>query len=441
MGAYKSSVFNFYEAKDCNGQVMIASLSTLVVSWFYPQYARKLLTPGTIFQKDDEYAQEMLQAGFIVPEEKDEYGEMQKQLERFMNNQKDLYYVVAPSLQCQFRCRYCFQSGYGGGRMINDEECDRIANFMVRDMQSRPSLRNMYVSWFGGEPMLAFQQIKRITIPVKAFADANGIHYHSSIITNGLLYTRNRAEWLHKEGGLALTQITLDGMPDYYAFVKGTAEENFYTVTDNICDTYDLSHMSIRLNVTKENISQIEPLVRYLDDTRQLNQKVHIYLAPVQPIQKSCMGGNGIYQQTDFIKACCEIQRRLAVDGMKVRIQGSLPQPKSAYCGAYRKSFQCIGPDMNRYPCEHFIGRPEYAIGSIENGPDPDSSILKSFYQTRLTRCRTCRFVALCQGGCESNRTLEHNDVDCTRMDQIVRRQIANMLAANHITTLHGVTL
>jgi radical SAM protein with 4Fe4S-binding SPASM domain len=67
-----------------------------------------------------------------------------------------------------------------------------------------------------------------------------------------------------------------------------------------------------------------------------------------------------------------------------------------------------IDPKGNVYPCQ-FARSPEFLVGTIRNLPfsrlwtDPENDVLTGFREkTRhLTgKCRDCRYLALCGGGC-----------------------------------------
>ena len=111
--------------------------------------------------------------------------------------------------------------------------------------------------------------------------------------------------------------------------------------------------------------------------------------------------------------------------------QKNIPTLKPAYCGAMKRIFCCIGPDLLLYRCEHYIGRKEYAIGNVRDGYNEENELDKKFLSDLPIKCRSCKFLIICQGGCQANRLLDNIEPECEYMERSVRWQIENLLKGN----------
>ncbi|MBI4860274.1 MAG: hypothetical protein HY815_08425, partial [Candidatus Riflebacteria bacterium] len=67
--------------------------------------------------------------------------------------------TVVPTLACNFRCRYCYElPRLRPGRMSREVEA-ALVGFVER----HGPLRDMTVHWYGGEPLLCLDTIRRLT--------------------------------------------------------------------------------------------------------------------------------------------------------------------------------------------------------------------------------------------------------------------------------------
>ncbi|MDR0659938.1 MAG: 4Fe-4S cluster-binding domain-containing protein [Prevotellaceae bacterium] len=93
--------------------------------------------------------------------------------------------TVVPTQACNFKCTYCYESSRPNNYM-NKEVADKLVKY-IASMSDR--LDFLQISWYGGEPLLAINQIVSLT---KEFEKLNIKSYMASIVTNGyLLNNRN----------------------------------------------------------------------------------------------------------------------------------------------------------------------------------------------------------------------------------------------------------
>lgn len=70
---------------------------------------------------------------------------------------------------------------------------DRTENGII-DYIKKTKARNLFVTWFGGEPLLAFDRIRSLS---EKIFDLD-INYHSGMITNGYLLSEDIINDLEK---------------------------------------------------------------------------------------------------------------------------------------------------------------------------------------------------------------------------------------------------
>ena len=92
------------------------------------------------------------------------------------NNNEGLILTINPTLACNFACSYCFEKQHQNIFMS-----DAIENKIVNFISQHENAKLLNVTWFGGEPLLAFNRIVSLTRKMQAL----GLKYKAGMITNG----------------------------------------------------------------------------------------------------------------------------------------------------------------------------------------------------------------------------------------------------------------
>ena len=103
--------------------------------------------------------------GVIIPEAFDEldYLKQQHDQAKFVSTGM-LSMTICPTLNCNFRCTYCYQHHPVG--IMTQEVQDRIVRYVKG---YSPPLEKLFVTWFGGEALLELPVIERLTEHFVAF--------------------------------------------------------------------------------------------------------------------------------------------------------------------------------------------------------------------------------------------------------------------------------
>jgi uncharacterized protein len=118
----------------------------------------------------------------------------------FENQQINLN--IAPTMDCNFACFYCFEEGNKFPSQMNANVEDAIVLFLEKNKK-----KSISITWFGGEPLIGFNNIMSIS---KKLKDKN-IIFGASIITNGSLFNDKIISQL-EQLNLKRIQISLDGI-------------------------------------------------------------------------------------------------------------------------------------------------------------------------------------------------------------------------------------
>src|ERR1035437_3850684 len=128
----------------------------------------------------------LIKERFIVGREVDETAILHKLIlknqEKFQK--KDLFSLtILPTNSCNMRCPYCFEGSakpkYGKMPEIIQEA---IASFVEKEVNDDPvKFKRIGVSWFGGEPLLALDEIQTLSMKLIKIAKKYNIEYKSNI--------------------------------------------------------------------------------------------------------------------------------------------------------------------------------------------------------------------------------------------------------------------
>jgi len=115
--------------------------------------------------------------------------------------------VLFPTHACNLACRYCFERVHGRDRCTTDDLMTDRTMCRALDLVSRA--RRPKVSFFGGEPLLAWGKMKWGVERAEAICKPRKTRPHLHVTTNGTLLDAARVKYLDDHGFTMI--ISLDG--------------------------------------------------------------------------------------------------------------------------------------------------------------------------------------------------------------------------------------
>ena len=170
---------------------------------------------------------QLVEMGFIVDSERDEYQAIKEIRNRLIDESHGLTSVtILLTTACNARCYYCFEKGIEP-YTVTFELCDQIVDFLYANSNKE----KIFISWFGGEPLMAFDKLKYINDKLKA----KGLKVMSKITTNGSLITDEVVAYA-KANDINLFQVTIDDIGEKYNKIKNyvSIKDAYHLVLDNI---------------------------------------------------------------------------------------------------------------------------------------------------------------------------------------------------------------
>jgi uncharacterized protein len=317
--------------------------------------------------------------------------------------------VLMVSQTCNLRCKYCYggDGSYGGSRSVMPQETAlKIVDLLV----DRSPKKECGFTFFGGEPLLNFQLIKKTVAYAKQRAREKGKWLRFHITTNGTLMGDEVMSFLVKEGFGIL--ISHDGPKKVHDQVRVFPDGGgtFDAVGDTIMRLKRRQkRFSLRATVTHRCVS-LKSISEFFSD-KGFSQ-VHIHPVSqrhhgeaVSGLELDTFDYNRLLRQYEQVAQgvirCFREKKpvifnpfRKYLDLIKRNARRSFP------CGVCR-GMSAVSTDGNIYPCHRFVGMEPFIIGTVDSGFDSKKikTLLKRYRSAREI-CRSCWAVFLCAGGC-----------------------------------------
>ncbi len=368
-------------------------------------------------QKERDAVSVMSENGFIVPLDFDEKTYIEIENQRMKFDKSALVLTIAPTLECNMACPYCYETKRSGP--MSEEIQEALFLFVEKELNN-PGTINLHVTWYGGEPLLAVDLIQSLSSRFIELCKKKEVKYSASIVTNGVLLNRETALIL-QDCKVTKAQITIDGMPEYHnkRRVLKDGSESFERIVDNVESAKDLLEIAIRVNLDEGNEQGIHDLLWYLSEEKKWGKNPAIYVAPVVK-----------YTEADYFKNNCAISKQSFSEieaALIARTYGEdketvsnqlFPQRKSCFCQATVYNAYVIDSEGFLYKCWNEIGNKEEAVGILASANQMSPSILKWLSYKPDEKCWACQFLPICLGGCpyQFHKKGEH---DCGNIKEI----------------------
>lgn len=350
--------------------------------------------------------------------------------EELYRQKSKTYFVICPTLECNFACYYCYQpnSFHSNTGVVSDEMVNSMFSAM-RQLKSAYEIgETMLVELFGGEPF----QPKTKNIMGGILEKARADNYKIGPITNGYHILDFKNLLIDYKDVFSGFQITIDGPKKVHnkRRPRSGGGETFDTIVNSIDWLLEKGmYVALRVNCDKNNIEYLNDLFDFIDEkgwrkspgfycdiapvTAYTAKKVPEFVMPEHEIVKKLMSMFPIEddKRSSFIKyrmfrVLSHLVGTLGLDGDK----GAQKYPFFHYCEADHAQFFIFSPDGLIYPCPEAAGHSEFAIGKywpvFEIWEDKRAVWKRDVLD--IPKCRDCNLVTFCGGGCPYAAILNH---------------------------------
>ena len=313
---------------------------------------------------------------------------------------------------CNLNCSYCFasQGKYHGDRAVMSFEVGRQAlDFLIAHSGDR---RNLEVDFFGGEPLMNFDVVKRLVAYARSIEKEHNKNFRFTLTTNGVLIDDDVIDFANRECSNVV--LSLDGrkeihdrfrvdymgrgswdkiVPKFQKLVKAREGKNYYmrgTFTHANPDFLKDIETMLELGFTELSM---EPVVCAADDPSALTKED-------QPI---------VMEQYEKL---AELMLRRRREGRPFTFYhymidlsgGPCIYKRISGCGSGTE-YMAVTPWGDLYPCHQFVGEEKFKLGNVWDGVT-NQAVQAEFLSCNVyarPECQDCWAKLYCSGGCAAN--------------------------------------
>ena len=313
---------------------------------------------------------------------------------------------------CNLACKYCFagEGEYHGARGLMSFEVGKAAlDFLVQNSGTR---KNLEVDFFGGEPSLNFEVVKKLVEYGRSIEKAANKNFRFTYTTNGIILNDEIMDFCNRE--MSNVVLSLDGrrevndrmrvfrggkgsydniVPKFQKFADSRGQKDYYirgTYTHYNTDfASDILHMA-DLGFKEISIEPVvadpsEPYALKESDLPTLLEQYEILAKEMIRRNKKGEGFTFYHYMIDLDGGPCVVKR---VSG----------------CGVGTE-YMAVTPNGDLYPCHQFAGDPNFLLGNVKTGVTNDK-VCEQFKECNIyshKECDDCFARMYCSGGCAAN--------------------------------------
>lgn len=313
---------------------------------------------------------------------------------------------------CNLNCSYCFasQGRYEGERaLMSFEVGKRAMDFLIENSGTR---RNLEVDFFGGEPLMNFDVVKRLVAYARSVEKERGKHFRFTLTTNGVLIDDDVIDFANRE--MSNVVLSLDGrkevhdryrvdyagngswekiVPKFQKLVQARQGKNYYmrgTFTHANPDFLKDIQTMLDLGFTELSM---EPVVAAHGDPAALTEAdKEIVMQQYEDLARLMLQRDKEGRPFTFYHYMIDLKGGPCI---YKRISG---------CGSGTE-YMAVTPWGDLYPCHQFVGDEKFKLGNIWDGVE-NHAVQAEFAGCNVyarEECRDCWARLYCSGGCAAN--------------------------------------
>ncbi len=313
---------------------------------------------------------------------------------------------------CNLNCAYCFagQGEYRGERGLMSYEVGKQAlDFLMANSKGR---RNLEVDFFGGEPLMNLDVVKRLVAYAREREKECGKNFRFTLTTNGVLIDDDLIDFANRE--MSNVVLSLDGrkeihdryrvdyagkgswdriVPKFRKLVQAREGKNYYmrgTFTHANPDF--LKDIQVMLDLGFTELS-MEPVVCAPDSPSALTQEdLPIVLEQYELLAQKMLEHHREGKPFTFYHYMIDLKGGPCI---YKRVSG---------CGSGTE-YMAVTPDGDLYPCHQFVGEERFKLGDVWQGVT-NTEIREEFAACNVysrPECADCWAKLYCAGGCAAN--------------------------------------
>ena len=313
---------------------------------------------------------------------------------------------------CNLRCKYCFAKDgtYNTSKdYMSPEVGIKAVDFLLVNSKS---IRNVEIDFFGGEPMLNLQTVKKVISYARSKEKEHNKLFHFTFTTNCTLLSEKSMDFLNEQ--MVNVVLSLDGRQTTHDKVRldKYGKGSYDTALKNAKAFKEIrgdKQYYVRGTFTSLNLDFCKDIFALAEEGFDQISIEPVVLPEDHPLAIKKEHLDRIFKEYDFFADKYLESRRLNrwfnfFHFMIDLNNGPCVNKRLSGCGAGTE-YLAISPTGEIYPCHQFVGNKEFVIGNVYDGIICQD-IRKTFSKNTIfskSHCENCFAKYFCGGGCVAN--------------------------------------
>lgn len=366
------------------------------------------LSPEELREENRILYDQLVRVNGIIDADINEVELLRNRIRSIDNDDTTFHLHINPTVDCNFRCWYCYEDHKKGSRM-HPEMVEKVEKLISNVLEEYKNLSDFNLSFFGGEPLMHFAYVAQpLTDYLYTACKKKDVEPHIHFTTNGYLLTGKMIDFLSNKS--VSFQITLDGDKENHDRTRFMAngKGSFDKIVNNIKLLARAKHtIIVRINYTSANIESIQNICDMFNDLDSTTKRqITIDFQRVwQDEGKAAEEDNVNWLVMDCAKSFMSNGIRVVTSNTR----NSVTEP----CYGDKKNYALVNFDGNVFQCtaRDFTQENRYGYvndtGKIEYVDKRKEERLNIRFSKRI--CHSCKIAPICGGGC-AQKAMENKD-------------------------------
>jgi len=380
----------------------------------------------------------LLENSYIIKDDIDEVDIIKKFVYSIDENKKQFDLTINPTMNCNFRCWYCYETHINQSKMSADT-INKIIKLIHKIAQDK-EIEVFNIGFFGGEPLLYFKEnvipiIDKFISIMEIFDKKFTIGFTS----NSYLFNDEILGYFNDKKLKPHFHITLDGYRDNHDKVRFVSKtKGSYSIIINNIKKIVENEMFVRarINYTDENIEDTYKIADDLLTIKKEKSKKYL-LVDFHRVWQNLRQEN----VENIVDRNVEIMKN---KGINAKSSTYLNDTVRGSCYADKRNSAVINFNGDVYKCTSRDFKTENREGFLTDEGEIvwENNSLERRMKVKFNNppCLVCRILPICNGAC-SQIALERSDkhdycvhsFNDKEKDKVVKAMVGVIMNSNNI--------